>query len=157
MEQVRQRIIAGYHLRPLDRLEMQAYIEHRLRLVDWNEHPKFEEGAYDRLYGVTGGIPRRVNNVVDRVLLYAALEELDVVGALHVETVFAEMNEEFGHKQSPLAADEEGLVEMQVDGLLTRVEALEQSFATLNERVQKDRDALMKARAILMGLGDDDE
>ncbi len=100
MEQVRQRIIAGYHLRPLDRLEMQAYIEHRLRLVGWNEHPRFEEAAYDRLYGVTGGVPRRVNNVVDRVLLYAALEELDLVGAPHVETVFAEMNEEFGHKQS---------------------------------------------------------
>ena len=29
MEQVRQRIIAGYHLRPLDRQELQAYIEHR--------------------------------------------------------------------------------------------------------------------------------
>ena len=33
MEQVRQRIIAGYHLRPLGQDELQHYIEHRLALL----------------------------------------------------------------------------------------------------------------------------
>jgi len=156
MEQVRQRIIAGYHLRPLDRLEMQAYIEHRLRLVDWSENPKFEEVAYDRLYGATGGVPRRVNNVVDRVLLYGALEELGLVDAPHVDTVVAEMAEEFGQKTSPLVVDEENLSDMQVGGLLTRVEALEQELAALKEFARKDRDALRRAREVLLDLGDED-
>ena len=35
-EQLRQRIIATYHLNPLDAEETRTYIEHRLRLVGWN-------------------------------------------------------------------------------------------------------------------------
>ena len=40
-EQLRQRIIATYHLNPLDAEETRTYIEHRLRLVGWNADPTF--------------------------------------------------------------------------------------------------------------------
>ena len=35
MQQLRQRVIASYHLGPLERGETQAYIEHRLKHVGW--------------------------------------------------------------------------------------------------------------------------
>src|SRR6476620_2647106 len=42
MQQLRQRVIASYHLGPLDRPETQAYIEHRLRHVGWSGDPQFD-------------------------------------------------------------------------------------------------------------------
>jgi len=156
MEQVRQRIIAGYHLRPLDRLEMKSYIEHRLKLVGWAENPKLEELAYDKLYAATGGVPRRVNNMVDRLLLYGALEELNLIDAPHVETVIAEMAEEMGNATVPIVTTEEGVSELQAGGLLTRMEALEEEIAVLREHSEKDRAMLRKIRSIMLELDDED-
>ena len=39
MQQLRQRVIASYHLGPLDKSETQSYIEHRLKHVNWNDDP----------------------------------------------------------------------------------------------------------------------
>ena len=39
MQQLRQRVIASYHLGPLDKAETQGYIEHRLRHVGWKDDP----------------------------------------------------------------------------------------------------------------------
>ena len=39
MQQLRQRVIASYHLGPLDTAETQAYIEHRLKHVGWKDDP----------------------------------------------------------------------------------------------------------------------
>lgn len=96
MEQVRQRIIAGYHLRPLDREEVQAYIEHRLNLVGWKGSPGFAPQAFNKIYDATGGIPRRVNTLADRLLLFGCLEELQTFEAPHVETIAAEVSQETG-------------------------------------------------------------
>ena len=43
MQQLRQRVIAAYHLGPLDPAETRAYIEHRLRHVGWKDDPRFED------------------------------------------------------------------------------------------------------------------
>ena len=43
MLQLRQRVIASYHLGPLDETETQSYVLHRLRHVGWRENPKFEK------------------------------------------------------------------------------------------------------------------
>ncbi len=40
MQQLRQRVIASYHLGPLDKAETQAYIEHRLEHVGWKGDPQ---------------------------------------------------------------------------------------------------------------------
>ena len=42
MQQLRQRVIASYHLGPLDHGETQAYIEHRLLHVGWKNDPAFD-------------------------------------------------------------------------------------------------------------------
>ena len=42
MQQLRQRVIASYHLGPMDAAETQAYIEHRLNHVGWNGDPRFD-------------------------------------------------------------------------------------------------------------------
>lgn len=153
MEQVRQRIIAGYHLRPLDRDEMSSYIEHRLKLVAWDENPTFDTAAYDRLFAATAGVPRRVNTLVDRLLLYGAIEELDRIQSTHVETVVAEVAEEIGHSSLPALASEENLPEGQQAGQIReRLEHLEAEVARLKMSAEKEGTILKKMRAILLEM-----
>jgi hypothetical protein len=96
MQQLRQRVIASYHLGPMDRDETQAYIEHRLHHVDWKDDPQFEGGAFDAVFAVSAGIPRRINTLCNRVLLAAYLAEKHVIQAADVEAVATEIRQELG-------------------------------------------------------------
>lgn len=91
LEQLRQRVIATHHLDPMEAGEIEGYILHRLRIVGWRDRPSFEAGAFDALYRHTNGIPRRVNQLASRLLLYAAMEELETIGEETIEAVAADM------------------------------------------------------------------
>ena len=95
MQQLRQRVIASYHLGPLDAQETRGYIEHRLSHVGWSNDPSFEAGAFNAIYGYSGGIPRRVNTLCDRLMLAAYLGERHVVSENDVREVIEELKEEF--------------------------------------------------------------
>ena len=101
MRQLKQRIIASYHLGPLDRAETQAYVEHRLRHVGWREDPAFDEAAFDGIFAHSGGVPRRINTLCDRTLLAAFLGEQHRVTAEQVEEAAAELGEETGLQDVP--------------------------------------------------------
>jgi len=91
LEQLRQRIIASHHLEALDSEEVEQYIHHRLTHVEWDGRPLFEDGLLPALYDATDGIPRRVNQVMNRLLLLGAIEEQDVVGQQMLDAVMTEM------------------------------------------------------------------
>ncbi|MBL8331296.1 MAG: AAA family ATPase [Rubrivivax sp.] len=87
MEQLRQRVLASYHLGPLGASETGAYIEHRLRHVGWSGRPGFGAQALQALHVLSGGIPRRINTLCNRLLLAAYLKGVDEIsGALVAET-----------------------------------------------------------------------
>jgi putative secretion ATPase (PEP-CTERM system associated) len=70
MLQLRQRIIASCHISPMDREETQGYIEHRLHCVGAKPgSPSFDASAFDMMFEASGGVPRRINSVCDRLLL----------------------------------------------------------------------------------------
>ena len=102
MQQLRQRVIASYHLGPLDKSETQAYIEHRLKHVDWKGDPRFDAACFDLVHALTGGIPRRINTLCNRLLLATFLAERHVVEADDVQTIAREIGEEMG-SDGPLA------------------------------------------------------
>lgn len=88
LEQLRQRVIAAYHLGPLDREETRDYVKHRMHAVGWDEeHPSFTDGAYEEIFEATEGIPRVINNLCSRVLLYACLEEMQKINADTIRSV----------------------------------------------------------------------
>jgi general secretion pathway protein A len=91
LEQLRQRIIASHHLEALDAGEVEHYVRHRLGHVGWSGKPGFEHGLLDALYRHTGGIPRRVNQAMNRLLLLAAIEERDHLTLAMLDEVIAEM------------------------------------------------------------------
>ena len=73
MEQLRQRVIASCHIEPLDLADTRKYIEHRLQHVEWRGVPRFGPMAFERIFHCTGGVPRRINRLCDRLLLAAYL------------------------------------------------------------------------------------
>jgi type II secretory pathway predicted ATPase ExeA len=96
MQQLRQRVIAAYHLGPLDQDETRNYIEHRLKHVGWRSDPRFDDGAFPAIHAHTGGVPRRINTLCTRLLLAAFLSEKHSIAAEDVVHVTAELSEEFG-------------------------------------------------------------
>ena len=91
LDQLRQRVLASYHLGPLSDEETRAYIEYRLGAVGWHDDPNWTDGAYAAIYRYTGGIPRRINRLCSRVLLYGALEESHTITAPMVDSTADEL------------------------------------------------------------------
>jgi general secretion pathway protein A len=94
LTQLRQRVVVSYHLGPLSSDETRTYIEHRLRMVDWQSDPTLSDKAFERIHHYTGGVPRRINVLCDRLLLYGMLETLHELDADVVEVVSREMVQE---------------------------------------------------------------
>lgn len=92
LEQLRQRVIATHHLEAMDADEVAAYVRHRLTRVDWQGNPDFEPEAFAAVHRYSGGIPRKVNQLMQRVLLAAALENAELVTAAMVEAVAADLS-----------------------------------------------------------------
>lgn len=96
MEQFRQRVIASCHLGPLDAAETRAYVEHRLRRVGWQDYPRFEPEAFDAIHALSGGIPRRINVLCNRLLLGAYLKDAKAIDLSAVTEVAEELRAEVG-------------------------------------------------------------
>ena len=75
LEQLRQRIAVRYHILPLDRMEIDAYIYHRLHIAGSDGNIKFDPDAISEIYEYSGGIPRLINLVCDRALLLGFVTE----------------------------------------------------------------------------------
>lgn len=97
MLQLRQRVIASYHLGPMAVEETQTYIEHRLHTVGWSNDPSITDDAFIRIHEFAGGIPRKINTLCDRLLLMGYLEEIHEFAKSHIETVIQDLQSEFDH------------------------------------------------------------
>ena len=70
LRQLSQRVTARYHLEPLSRSHLPAYLSYRLAKAGV-ERPLFSPRATDKLYRLSGGVPRVINLICDRALLGA--------------------------------------------------------------------------------------
>jgi general secretion pathway protein A len=130
-EQLRQRILASYHLEALSKDETAAYVQHRLRTVGWQDDPHWEAGALQAVHACSGGIPRRINTLCTRVLLLGALEEAHSISPEMVESTAQELQQDLGaglpfqtRAASAIAPHDHTSV-----AVLQRITALEQSNA----------------------------
>ena len=94
MTQLRQRVIAACHIGPLDQEDTKAYIEHRLRHAGWSSTPEFFPDAFPAIHKASGGIPRRINTVCDRLLLSGFFSDTRTFGEAQVLEVVREINQE---------------------------------------------------------------
>lgn len=94
MEQFRQRVIASYHLEPLSQAETTDYIKHRLSLVGWTNDPAIAEEACAAIFAATGGVPRKINKLCNRIFLFCGIEKRHRVDVDVVNTVVADLRSE---------------------------------------------------------------
>jgi type II secretory pathway predicted ATPase ExeA len=136
LDQLRQRVLASYHLGGLAREETHAYVEHRMRAVGWSGFPAWEDGALDIVHDSTGGIPRRINRLCSRVLLGGVLEQAELLTTEMVQATATELETDLGgnHGEDATGAAELGYDIDAFNALASRVEALERQIAR-RERV----------------------
>ncbi len=151
LDQLRQRVLTSYHLGPLSEEETRAYIEHRLHAVGWTNDPHWDDEAFAAVFAHTGGIPRRINRLCSRVLLYGVLEEAHRITGEVIDNTAAELAHDLEGSRAewasgpdafppdpaalPRLADPE-LTAMSAD-LLTRIEALEHQMARREQVFRK--------------------
>ncbi|NLR71529.1 AAA family ATPase [Novosphingobium sp. ERN07] len=117
LEQLRQRVIASHHLDAMEPAEVGAYIEHRLALVGWQGRPQFDARVYADLAKASGGVPRRVNQLINRVLLMGAVEQRDHIDAAMLQAVLSDLAGDGGlntsqPKVTPVPAAEAPVVDL---------------------------------------------
>ena len=94
LDQLRQRVLASYHLGPLSEEETQSYIDHRMKLAGWEGRPQWGEGAFAAIFQHTDGIPRRINRLCSRALMHGALDEQEIITAAMIESTAGELDED---------------------------------------------------------------
>lgn len=72
LRQLSQRITARFHLEALNLVESKAYIYHRLKVAGMPEHQlPFSDAIIKKIHEFSGGIPRLINVICERLLLGA--------------------------------------------------------------------------------------
>jgi len=138
LKQLQQRIIASYKLESMSRQETEEYVEHRLAAVGWNGNPHFDESAHDAIFAETRGVPRLINTLANRVMLFASLEEESDIDGDMVSTVIADLENENEASKSgaSAAAVADGAVGVGGGVDDERVQRLERAMAAIIKRLQ---------------------
>ncbi|MGX5174076.1 XrtA/PEP-CTERM system-associated ATPase [Aliikangiella sp. IMCC44653] len=161
LEQVRQRVTASYHLAHLDVEETQAYIEHRLKKVDWDNMPSFTAESFQLIYDFTEGVPRRINTTCDRLLLYGFLEEKSRIDGEIVKIVTAEITQENDAGKEAAAKSKiplkivDSKLPADAPALEVRLMQLEKEMDELKHKFRKEREFMRKIVQISLNFDDD--
>ncbi len=143
-EQLRQRVIAAYHLKPLDAEETSGYIMHRLKTAGWNNDPEIDTDVFDAIHEFTGGVPRRINTLCDRLLLFGYLEELHKIDLKGFRSVQHDLLEEQGATSQELRQVVGGDVELPVEPRPMPATDKDRRKETGNSGVDADRLSAME-------------
>lgn len=104
--QFAQRVSSDYHLQPLSLKDVVAYIDHRI-MVAGGEPALFTRSAKTLIGAAADGVPRTINIIADRCLVYAFGADKNVVAKNIARNVVADMQQygitlpEVGGKSSP--------------------------------------------------------
>ncbi|MBI5430604.1 MAG: AAA family ATPase [Nitrosomonadales bacterium] len=135
MKQLQQRVIATYHLGPMDAPETQSYIEHRLHTVGWQGDPSFSQEAFAAIYDFTSGIPRQINTLCDRLLLMGYLEKIHEFGKPEIDAVISDIQQEF--VLPPTEEDRAEDSHIKLESLDARLSKLEHSVSSILELLKQ--------------------
>jgi len=162
MEQVKQRIVATHHLKAIEQDEIKQYILFRLTKAGWKNNPKFDDNVFPKIYNFTKGIPRVINTLCDRTLLYGYLEELSIIDLKSIVHVISEIEADYESiakdTQGTTVSDEKNIISPSSQALTPsqnqRIDILEQKVADLTQSLNKERALLRKAILIQLDLDD---
>ena len=158
MDQVKQRIVATHHLKAIEEDEIKQYILFRLGKAGWQNSPIFKDDVFAEIYSFTKGIPRRINTLCDRLLLYGYLEELTVIDLDNVKYVISEIEADYKSieieegQNVASGADEAHQPQSLSSSQDQRLESLEKKVVELTKNLNKERALLRKAILIQLDI-----
>ncbi|HSX81489.1 MAG TPA: AAA family ATPase [Candidatus Saccharimonadia bacterium] len=91
MRQLEQRIAVRFHIHELTRTETEQYLTHRMSVAGAAHTVIWSRRALRLIHHYTGGIPRRINLLCDRVLMTAFVRETHRVSAAIVRRSVQEL------------------------------------------------------------------
>jgi general secretion pathway protein A len=97
LRQLKQRITARYHLGPITKQELAAYVLHRLSVAGV-ERKLFPAPVIDRLFHLSGGVPRMINLLCDRALLGTYVQGKSLVDLRTLNKAAREVFGEYGDR-----------------------------------------------------------
>lgn len=87
--QFSQRISSDFYLKPFNLEEVEAYIDHRLKVAGCEEKI-FDDEACTYIYMASRGIPRLINIICDTALIYGFSDEAHIISKDLIEKVIAD-------------------------------------------------------------------
>jgi general secretion pathway protein A len=90
LKQFSQRVAIRCHLAGLDRKDVSRYIQHRLEVAG-SAKEIFEEDSYDYIFGQSGGIPRRINQICDMTLFTGYSQGVKMIDTSIIKTVVKDL------------------------------------------------------------------
>lgn len=91
LAQLTQRVRLRFHLGPLSRDDLRAYVLHRLDVAGAGGRPIFAEDTFHEIAKYSGGIPRLVNTLCDTSMMAAFNEDRDHVTLKDVHSAVEEL------------------------------------------------------------------
>jgi general secretion pathway protein A len=140
LDQLRQRVIASYHLGPLNETETRSYIEHRLRTVGWSgSDPQLSDGVFTAIHRYCEGVPRKINTLCSRVLLYGYLEDRHALNEIDVDEVARDLAQESSRVLRPTTGESATPASVPTDHnrLAERIAALETQLTAQDRTIRK--------------------
>jgi general secretion pathway protein A len=102
LEQLRQRVIATHHLAAMEADEVGPYVQYRMSVVGWAGKPTFADGAFAALYQHSGGVPRKINTLMTRILMLASIEGLETIDTELIESVIVDLEKDETAGETPI-------------------------------------------------------
>lgn len=152
LEQLAQRITVHFHLEALERQEVHAYIQYRLKVGGAKRANIFTKEAMDAIARYSKGIPRMINIICDAALIYAFADSKEFADESIINDVIKEraaggiFHEDSKSDNLPTKLTNAGSTAPQQDLQLTVTEL----FA--NEKIARLEDRLSHLEDKLNGL-----
>ena len=102
LRQIRQRIVIPHRLQPLDRRDVEIYIDRRVRVAGWYAGELFRPSALRLLHWASRGYPRLVNVLAHKALMAAFADQSVCVLRRHVTRAVADTDDARGRRMSSL-------------------------------------------------------
>ncbi len=93
LRQLRQRVAIEHHILQLQPDEVGAYLRHRIEVAGGDYDEVFQAGAETAFYDYSGGCPRLISLLADRVMLSAFAKELKPIPVAMIEKKAKQMAE----------------------------------------------------------------
>jgi general secretion pathway protein A len=147
LEQLRQRINVQYHIPPLNRINSERYINHRLEVasINGNRKVEFTPEAIDKIYAHSQGIPRVINMVCNNALLIGYVTEAaQITPEIIKEAIEIQFNQENPELKT---------TETQLKQKNSELKETETQLKQLNEQLNSNQEKLATRQSQLQEAG----